>query len=66
MFYIGIPKHKSEVEKPRYSAKRRLSIMARRAMMQQAHALRKHLRNDLPDYEEDEETISDVDMYGDL
>ena len=44
--------------------KRRLSIMARRSMMYQAHyASRKHLRNDLPDYEEDEEIMSDVDMY---
>ena len=35
--------------------------------MQQAHyELRKHLKSDLPDFEEDEETMSDVDMSGDL
>ena len=39
-------------------SKRRLSIMASRSMMQQAHyALRKHLRNDLQD--DDDEVYSD-------
>ena len=35
--------------------------------MQKVHyALRKHLRTIFPDYKEDEETVSDVDMHGDL
>ena len=40
--------------------KRRLSIMARRSMMQQAHyALRKHLRNVL---EDDNDEVYDDDL----
>ena len=46
--------------------KRRLSTMAGRFMMQEAqYALRKHLRNDFPDYD-DKDIMSDVDMFGDL
>ena len=35
-------------------------------MQQEHYALRKHLSNGLPDYEEDEEIMSNLDMYGEL